>query len=52
MPDAHLAFKNTMANNLAAGIKQDVLRARVRRYDSSLEAALFPTTFRWRYFTT
>ena len=40
--DAHLAFKNTMANNLAAGIKQDVLRARVRRYDSSLEAALFP----------
>ena len=40
--DAHLAYKNTMANNLAAGIKQDVLRARVRRYDSSLEAALFP----------
>lgn len=40
--DAHLAFKNTMANNLAAGIKQDVLQARVRRYDSSLKAALFP----------
>jgi oligoendopeptidase F len=40
--DAHLAFKNTMANSLAAGIKQDVLRARVRRYDSSIEAALFP----------
>jgi oligoendopeptidase F len=40
--DAHLAFKNTMANNLAAGIKQDVVRARVRRYDSSLEAALYP----------
>jgi oligoendopeptidase F len=40
--DAHLAFKNTMANSLAAGIKQDVLVARARRYDSSLEAALFP----------
>jgi oligoendopeptidase F len=40
--DAHLAFKNTMANSLAAGVKQDVLRARARRYGSSLEAALFP----------
>lgn len=40
--DAHLAFKNTMANSLAAGIKQDVLVSRVRRYGSSLEAALSP----------
>ena len=40
--DAHLAFKNTMANSLAGGIKQDALLAKVRRYDSSLEAALFP----------
>jgi oligoendopeptidase F len=40
--DAHLAFKNTMANSLAAGVKQDVFRARVRRYSSSLEAALAP----------
>ena len=40
--DAHLLFKNTMANSLAAGVKQDVLRARARRYSSSLEAALFP----------
>jgi oligoendopeptidase F len=40
--DAHLAFRNTMANNLAAGVKQDVVRARVRRYGSSLEAALTP----------
>jgi oligoendopeptidase F len=40
--DAHLAFKNTMANSLAAGVKQDVVRARARRYGSSLEAALFP----------
>jgi oligoendopeptidase F len=38
--DAHLAYKNTMANCLAAGIKQDVLAARVRRYGSSVEAAL------------
>jgi oligoendopeptidase F len=37
--DAHLAFKNTMANCLAAGVKQDVFQARVRRYNSSLEAA-------------
>jgi oligoendopeptidase F len=40
--DAHLAFKNTMANCLAAGVKQDVFRARVRRYPSALEAALSP----------
>ena len=40
--DAHLAYKNTMANCLLAGIKQDVFMARARRYDSSLEAALAP----------
>lgn len=40
--DGHLAYKNTMANALAAGIKQDVFRARARRYGSSLEAALTP----------
>lgn len=40
--DGHLAYKNTMANALAAGIKQDVFRARARRYASSLEAALTP----------
>ena len=38
--DAHLAYKNTMANCLAAGIKQDVLVARARKYSSALEAAL------------
>jgi oligoendopeptidase F len=38
--DAHLAYKNTMANCLAAGIKQDVLVARARRYSSALEAAM------------
>lgn len=38
--DLHLAFKNTMANTLAAGVKQDVFNARVRGYGSSLEAAL------------
>jgi oligoendopeptidase F len=38
--DAHLAVKNTMANCLAAGVKQDVFRARVSRYPSSLEAAV------------
>ena len=40
--DGHLACKNTMANALAAGVKQDVFRARARRYNSSLEAALTP----------
>jgi len=38
--DAHLAMKNTMANCLATGVKQNVFRARARRYDSALEAAL------------
>ena len=38
--DSHLGFKNTMANALAAGVKQDVFRARSRGYGSSLEAAL------------
>lgn len=40
--DAHLALKNTMASCLAAGVKQDVFMARVRRYSSSLQAALEP----------
>ncbi|HZT95224.1 MAG TPA: oligoendopeptidase F [Chloroflexota bacterium] len=40
--DAHLAFKNTMASCLSAGIKQDVFNARVRGYSSSLEASLQP----------
>jgi oligoendopeptidase F len=40
--DGHLAYKNTLANALAAGVKQDVFRARARRYASSLEAALTP----------
>jgi oligoendopeptidase F len=38
--DSHLAMKNTMAACLATGVKQDVFRARVRRYPSSLEAAV------------
>lgn len=41
--DAHLAFKNTMANSLAAGIKRDVFFARVRQYQNSLAAALRST---------
>ncbi len=40
--DGHLAFKNTLASNLAAAVKQDVFIARVRRYQSALEASLFP----------
>ncbi|HAJ36507.1 MAG TPA: oligoendopeptidase F, partial [Chloroflexi bacterium] len=40
--DGHLAFQYTMANALAAGVKQNVFRARARRYGSALEAALTP----------
>ncbi len=39
--DAHLAFKNTLASNLATSIKQNVFAMRARHYDSTLEAALF-----------
>ena len=40
--DAHLGVQHTLANALAAGVKQHVFAARVRRYDSSLEAAMGP----------
>jgi oligoendopeptidase F len=40
--DAHLAHKHSMANCIAAGVKQHVFLARARRYDSVLEAALAP----------
>ncbi|MCA9938686.1 MAG: oligoendopeptidase F [Anaerolineales bacterium] len=38
--DAHLAYKNTMANCLSAGIKRDVFYARARHYPSSLAASM------------
>ncbi|HRQ37916.1 MAG TPA: oligoendopeptidase F [Chloroflexota bacterium] len=41
--DGHLAFKNTMANALAGGVKRDVFFARARRYQDSLDAALSST---------
>ena len=41
--DSHLAFQNTMANSLSAGVKQHVFMARTRRYKSALEAALDQT---------
>jgi len=40
--DGYLSFKNTLANALAAGVKQNVFMARARRYGSALEAALAP----------
>ncbi|MDT8305015.1 MAG: oligoendopeptidase F [Anaerolineae bacterium] len=40
--DAYLAYKNSFANVLATGVKQDVFMARARNYESSLAAALFP----------
>ena len=39
--DQFLAYKNTLASNLATSIKQNVLASRVRRYDSTLDMALF-----------
>ena len=38
--DAFLVFKNTVANCISTGVKQHVFTARVRHYDSCLEAAL------------
>ena len=40
--DAYLALKNGLAACLITGVKQNVFTARVRRYSSSLEAALAP----------
>jgi oligoendopeptidase F len=40
--DTYLAFKQTLAANLSGAIKQDVFYARARRYQSALEASLFP----------
>lgn len=40
--DGYLSFKNTLANALAGGVKQDVFMARARQYGNSLEAALSP----------
>lgn len=40
--DGYLAFKNTSAAILTTAIKQDVFTARVRGYDSSLQASLEP----------
>lgn len=38
--DTHLAYKNTMANALAAGIKRNVAISRIRGYESGLDMAL------------
>jgi oligoendopeptidase F len=39
--DAYLAFKNSLANMLAASIKQDVFDIQVRKHTDTLEASLF-----------
>ncbi len=39
--DVYLSFKNTLANTLAASVKQDVFDMRVRKYANTLEASLF-----------
>ncbi len=40
--DAHLAHRNTMANCIASGVKQNVFAARARGYASALAASLEP----------
>ena len=39
--DQYLAYKNTLASTLVASVKQNVFQMRARRYDSTLEMALF-----------
>jgi oligoendopeptidase F len=39
--DTYLSFKNTLASNLTTSLKQDWVKARSRRHESALEAALF-----------
>lgn len=39
--DSHIAHEHTLAANLATALKRDVFVARARRFDNSLEAALF-----------
>jgi oligoendopeptidase F len=39
--DTHLAFKNTLANNLVGSVKANVFAQRVRKYPSTLEGSLF-----------
>ncbi len=39
--DTYLAYRNTLASNLIAFYKQHVFSMRARRYESTLEAALF-----------
>ncbi|WP_395139588.1 oligoendopeptidase F [Armatimonas sp.] len=40
--DSHLAHKNSLAQCLATGVKQNVFTARVRGYESALHASLTP----------
>jgi oligoendopeptidase F len=40
--NAYLSVKNTLATTLVGAIKRDVFNARARRYNSALEASLFP----------
>lgn len=39
--DKYLEYKNTLAGNLAASIKQNVFNMKARKFNSSLEATLF-----------
>ncbi len=49
--DTYLLYKNTLANNLATSIQQNVFTARARRYDSTLAASLFQDNIPVEVFT-
>lgn len=40
--DGYLSFRGAIASNYLTAVKQDIFRSRARRYESTLEAALFP----------
>ena len=40
--DAHRAFRSTMATLLGTGVRQNLLLARARNYDSALDASMAP----------
>lgn len=49
--DNYLAYKNTLTSNLATSVRKSVFNMRARRYESTLEAALFEDNIPTAVFT-
>ena len=49
--DSYLAYKNTLTSNLATSMRTSVFNMRARRYESTLEAALFQDNIPTEVFT-